>query len=230
MWVKICGNTRLEDCLAAAELGADAVGFVFVPGGRRTVTAAQVAAITVELPVSVEKIGVFSTFDYDEISATVEKAGLTGVQLHTGGLDVGLLRRMRAYFGPTNRPSVIQVLHRWIGVSEAEQGEAFASAVKSVVDEGSADALLIDSKSAAGSGGTGRTFDWAAAAAYLREVTLPVIVAGGLKPENVAEAVRVLRPAGVDVSGGVEAGTPGVKDRDAVARFIANARAAGEFV
>ena len=90
MWIKICGNTRLEDCLLAAELGADAVGFVFAEG-KRTVTASQVAAITPHLPASLEKIGVFTSRDArrDHVGAGLG-AGLTGVQLH-GAYDPVLI-------------------------------------------------------------------------------------------------------------------------------------------
>src|SRR5450631_152443 len=89
MWVKICGNTNLEDAALAAELGADAVGFVFAES-KRQVTAAQVAAITPHLPEGVERVGVFYSRDVEEIAATVAEAGLTAVQLH-GGLDEGLI-------------------------------------------------------------------------------------------------------------------------------------------
>ena len=89
MWVKICGNTNLEDAALAAELGADAVGFVFA-ASKRQVTAAQVAAITMHLPEEVERIGVFDSHDAGEIAAVAQEAGLTAVQLH-GGLDEKLL-------------------------------------------------------------------------------------------------------------------------------------------
>ncbi len=222
MWVKICGNTRLEDCVAAAELGADAVGFVFA-AGKRTVTAPQVAAITSKLPVALEKIGVFTTLHFDQIVAAVEQGGLTGVQLHSGEPAPGLLRRLRAYFGETKRCSIIQVTHRWTDITEAEQGTSFAATVGEVVQAGGADALLVDSRTHEGSGGTGRVFDWEAAKPALTGLPIRVILAGGLRPENVADGVRVLSPWGVDVSSGVET-APGVKDRDAIARFIENAR------
>src|SRR5277367_1331317 len=92
MWVKICANTNLQDALLAAELGADAVGFVFAPS-KRQVTAEQVAAITPELPSSVCKVGVFATKDAAEIVAAVERAGLNAVQLH-GAPDAELLREL----------------------------------------------------------------------------------------------------------------------------------------
>jgi phosphoribosylanthranilate isomerase len=222
VWVKICGNTRLEDCLAAAELGADAVGFVFVPSSKRAVTALQVAAITAHLPAGLEKIGVFAGHTYDEVVAAVDEAGLTGVQLHVGGADA-LSVKLREHF--RGRVKVINSTHWWTDYTAEEQGAGFAQSLREITQQGSCDAVLVDTKTYDAGGGTGRTFDWGAAAPYLLAVALPVIVAGGLRPENVADAVRVLRPAGVDVSSGVEDGVPGVKDREKVARFIASARA-----
>jgi phosphoribosylanthranilate isomerase len=226
MWVKICGNTRLEDCQRAAEFGADAVGFVFAQG-KRTVTAAQVAAITPHLPASVEKIGVFSTLDYDEIVAAVQQAGLTGVQLHTDAPSLLLIARLRDAFGPstTQQLSIIQVTHRWTDLTEAEQGETFRSTVQSIVSDANLDALLVDSKTRDASGGTGRTFDWTAAKSMLTGLPMRLIVAGGLTPSNVADAVKVLQPWGVDTSSGVE-DAPGMKNAKAMQQFIANARAA----
>ena len=111
MWVKICGNTNLEDCQIAVELGADALGFVFAEG-KRTVNATQVAAITSQLPQHLDRIGVFMVHDYDEIVSTVQDAGLTGAQLH-GRLDIRLLERLRLYFGDTSdRCSLLQVLRK----------------------------------------------------------------------------------------------------------------------
>jgi phosphoribosylanthranilate isomerase len=225
VWVKICGNTRLEDCLAAAELGADAVGFVFA-AGKRTVTAPAVGAITRELPATLERIGVFGNVDYDEIISTVQQAGLTGVQLHTGEPEFGLLQRLHGHFGTSEMCCVTQVVHRWVEPAASGDHERFAETVRDVVRDGAADALLIDSKTREASGGTGKTFDWSSARLALLGLPIRTIVAGGLRPENVGDAVRVLRPWGVDVSSGVEAGTPGVKERDAIARFIVNARSA----
>ena len=107
LWVKICGNTSLADAQLAAAAGADAVGFVFAPSPRRVI-AARVAAITPHLPAEIEKIGVFVDADFAEIAATVEQAGLTGVQLHAGG-DGALAERLRERFGPDLR--LLQVIH-----------------------------------------------------------------------------------------------------------------------
>ncbi|MGA7110254.1 MAG: phosphoribosylanthranilate isomerase [Terracidiphilus sp.] len=214
LWIKICGNTNLDDAQFAAGAGADAVGFVFAPSPRR-VTASQVAAIVPQLPAAVEKIGVFVDASFDEILETVRTGSLTGVQLHAAiGKDTA--SRLRGEFGAGLR--ILRVVH--FGADAVEQAAAIANDVD-------VDGILVDSRTATAVGGTGIAFDWAAARSSLfgpqREQRM--IAAGGLRPENVAEAIATLRPWGVDVSSGVEA-APGGKDPAKVQAFIANARAA----
>src|ERR1700761_2953817 len=109
LWVKICGNTTLEDARLAADAGADAVGFVFAASPRQ-VTSAQGAAITPHLPAALEKIGVFVVLDYATIAATVEAAGLTGVQLHGASVQgPKLAAKLRARFGAGLR--ILEVVH-----------------------------------------------------------------------------------------------------------------------
>jgi phosphoribosylanthranilate isomerase len=222
MWIKICGNTNLDDCLLAAELGADAIGFIFAHG-KRLMTADRVAAITSQLPTFIEKIGVFTTTDYDTVVRTVETAGLTGVQMHSGP-DYTLSERLRAYFGDADRCSVIQVLPWWTDRTAAEQREGFRAQAREVAEDGSADAMLIDSRTSQQSGGTGVTLDWAAAHAALQGVNYRVIAAGGLHAGNVAEAIQTLQPWGVDISSGVEGDTPGRKNPAKLQAFIDAAR------
>jgi phosphoribosylanthranilate isomerase len=221
MWVKICGNTNLEDAALAAELGADAVGFVFAESKRR-VTAAQVAAITGELDGRVERVGVFDSRDAEEIARMVEEAGLTAVQLH-GGLDEGLVGRLAERF--EGRVKVIQVLHWVVGAGAGSTSELMGQ-MERVAALG-VERVQIDSKVGAATGGTGVAFDWAAARRVFAGAPegMRLIVAGGLRAENVAQAIAELRPWGVDVSSGVEA-EAGRKDPALVARFIANARGA----
>lgn len=222
MWIKICGNTRLEDCLLSCELGADAVGFVFAPG-KRTVAAALVSEITAKLPEGVEKIGVFTSLDPDEIAQTVVASGLTGVQLH-GAYDPLLAgavkQRCRARGGSLR---VLQVLPWDLDARPATEVERLAASAKAATEDGLVDVLLIDSRTRGASGGTGQTFDWAAAKPALEGLRLPVIVAGGLRAENVAGAIGRLQPWGVDVSSGVER-APGVKDAVKLRQFFENAR------
>ena len=214
IWVKICGNTSLEDAWLAAEAGADAVGFVFAASPRR-VTAEQIAAITPRLPDALEKIGVFVDSAVDEIEATVRECGLTGVQLHSDG-GAELPSELRKRLGPGLR--ILRVVH--FGAGAVEQVAALAQ-------DGDIDALLVDSRTTTAVGGTGIAFDWdeAARSLFRNAGAKRYIAAGGLNPENVADAIVKLNPWGVDVASGVEA-APGRKDPDRVRVFVAKARAA----
>ncbi len=225
MWVKICGTTNLEEAALAAELGADAVGFHFA-ASKRQVTAAQVAAITQRLDGRVERVGVFRSRDAEEIARTAAAAGLTAVQLH-GGLDEGLLERLAERFAGGVR--MIQTLHWAVGEGATPAyAEQLAGQIGRVAALGFVDRVLIDSKVGSAMGGTGVAFDWGAARGVFASAPggVRLIVAGGLRPDNVAQAIAQLGPWGVDVSSGVEA-SPGRKDPALVERFIGNARAAG---
>jgi phosphoribosylanthranilate isomerase len=213
LWIKICANTSLEDAQQAVEAGADAVGFVFAPSPRR-VTVAQVAAIVPHLPATAEKIGVFVDATLDEICSTVRACGLTGVQLHSE-TEPDLPARLRERLGPELR--ILRVVH--FGAEAAEQAAAIAR-------DPNVDAVLIDSRTAAALGGTGMTFDWVEArkTVFGGAASFKLIAAGGLNPENVAQAIATLRPWGVDVASGVEA-APGRKDPPKVREIIARARA-----
>jgi phosphoribosylanthranilate isomerase len=209
VWVKICGNTSLQDALIAAEAGADAVGFVFATSPRR-VTTGLVAAITPKLPDSLEKVGVFA-------DTTVRVCRLSGVQLHSQFAH-DLPETLRASFGPALR--ILQVEHY-----------GFNDPVHAVnlLPNRHIDAVLLDSRTSTAIGGTGVVFDWAEAARTLFQTpngrNVRLVVAGGLTPDNVTEAIEMLHPWGVDVVSGVEA-APGRKDPDKVRRFVENARAA----
>lgn len=218
LWIKICANTSLDDAQFAADAGADAVGFVFAPSPRR-VTAEQAAQIVRQLPAALEKIGVFVDAGFDEIAQTVEVAGLTGVQLHFDA-PAALAEQLRERFGAKLR--ILGVVH-----FDARAGKRVAAIAR---DE-HIDALLLDSRTAVAAGGTGIAFNWDAARGLIFDADGPMkfIVAGGLTPENVAEAVATLRPWGVDVVSGVEA-APGRKDPAKVRAFVGNARAANAVV
>jgi phosphoribosylanthranilate isomerase len=212
LWIKICGNTSLEDALLAVEAGADAVGFVFAPSPRR-VTVAEAAAIASRLPSNVEKVGVFVDAELDEICTAVRICGLTGAQLHFSA-GPGLPSKLRESLGAGLR--ILQVLH--FGADAAEQAAALAL-------DPNLDAVLVDSRTAGSVGGTGRVFDWAEArkTVFREEGKLKLVAAGGLNPANVAEAIATLRPWGVDVVSGVES-QPGCKDPAKVREFVARAR------
>ena len=219
MWVKICGNTNLEDAARAASLGADATGFIFAPSKRR-VTAEQVAEITPHLPTHIERIGVFTDSPADEIARAVQLARLTAVQLHNP-FDQHRLDRLQQLLPGT---PIIPVVH-WNVADTATALREVTAQLDHIVSSGSFRRVLIDAKVGSASGGTGVSFDWAAAHPIfqrLREQDLQPILAGGLRPENVAEAIRLAQPWGVDVSSGVE-NTPGRKDPAALATFITEA-------
>jgi phosphoribosylanthranilate isomerase len=223
MWIKICANTNLEDAQAALDLGADAVGFVFAPSSRR-VTPEQVGAITARLAGGGERIGVFHETDFAAIEPAVRVAGLSGVQLH-GGVTPHLAARLREAFG--DGLTIIQTLH-WSVDGGGETAADLAERVAGLRGEGVVDRVLVDSKVGAALGGTGRAFDWEQAQGLFGGTGgMRMIVAGGLGPGNVGEAIARLQPWGVDVASGVEAG-PGRKDRERLRQFIECARAAGE--
>ena len=214
LWIKICGNTSAEDALLAAEAGADAVGFVFAPSPRQ-VTVERVAAIVPHLPRKIEKIGVFVDASFEEIATAVQACSLTGVQLHCDArLEVPA--RLRQQFGPDLR--ILRVVHFESGAPDR---------VRAIASDHEVDAVLVDSRTATAVGGTGVTFDWESARRDLFKgpsAQVKLIAAGGLRPTNVADAIRILRPWGVDVASGVEA-SPGRKDPEKVRQFVTNARA-----
>jgi phosphoribosylanthranilate isomerase len=220
MWIKICGNTSLADAQHAASVGASAVGFIFAPSPRR-VTIDQARAITPHLPRNVDRYGVFVNATFEEIVSTVEQAGLTGVQLHVNH-DSDLPRRLRAHFSAQDHAApfgIIAVLPFSTDLLQQQLTEAAA--------DDAVDAILIDSRTAVAYGGTGIRYDWQAAQAPFHSVAplRRLVVAGGLNPDNVAEAIHTLQPWGVDVVSGVEA-APGRKEPDRVAAFIRHAREA----
>ena len=221
MWIKVCGNTNLEDALFAAENGANALGFVFAQSPRR-VTIEQVRDITPHLPENVETYGVFVDENFDTIVNAVLECGLTGVQLHALS-GPKLPSRLRTYFAESingGRLSILRAIHYSANL-EAELQAAQA--------EPAIDGVLVDSRAAAAHGGTGKTYDWTAArSAFVANAPhLNLIAAGGLTPENVTEAIATLEPWGVDVVTGLEA-APGKKDPAKVREFIQRAQAAAK--
>lgn len=201
--VKICGITNLEDGRFAAEAGADALGFVFYEKSPRFITIAAAADIIRKLPPFVVKVGVFVNAPAETVHAAVAACGLNLLQFHGDEppdycLQFGLMS-MKAF--------------RIRNLDSLRQLEKYQT-----------DAWLLDTAVPGQFGGAGRAFDWKLAV-EARKMGRPIFLAGGLTPENVAEAVRLVRPYGVDVSSGVES-SPGKKDHSKVTAFINAARAA----
>jgi phosphoribosylanthranilate isomerase len=221
MWIKICANTNLEDAQLAAQLGADAVGFVFAPSARR-VTSEVVARITPHLPLHIERVGVFTAIDVEEIARVAEHSGLTAVQLH-GGVTPPLVEELHSILG--GRVGIIQTVH-WKVDGGPKSTAAFAQKLREIADGGLVDRVLIDSQVGEATGGTGVPFDWNSAGSLLEDAAcdLKLIIAGGLRAENVEKAIQELKPWGIDVASGVEI-EPGRKSPERLAAFISKARA-----
>jgi len=223
MWIKICANTSADDARLAADAGADAIGYVFAPSPRR-VTPHQVALSAPELSSDVTQIGVVNTQDLDEIEFALHTAALHGVQLH-GELDFQLAERLRKAFD--SRFFLIQSLHWSLDSDPAASERRLRDELRAIGRHHAADAVLLDTRTASASGGTGKILDWKRAGDVIAAEAgkLRIVLAGGLTPTNVAEAIRTVRPWGVDVASGVES-FPGRKDPVRVYAFIRAARVA----
>ena len=202
--IKICGITRAEDAHLAADLGAWAVGFIFWPGSRRSIEPQRARDIVQGLPPFVVPVGVFVNQPAAEVEETATFVRLGAVQLHG-----------------EEQPAMARALsHRVIkAVPLDAEGHALG------LDDWPDTLVLLDAHDTVRRGGTGRRIDWNAAAAVAR--TRPIVLAGGLRAENVGEAVATVRPAAIDISSGVEA-APGLKDHTRMrALFAAIAAGAG---
>jgi phosphoribosylanthranilate isomerase len=190
--VKICGITRLEDAELAASLGAWALGFILWPGSKRAVEEAVAAGIARRVRRRVELVGVFVNPTLDEVAHAVDGIGLTHVQLHG---DEG--------------PSFAAEVARRTGAKVIKAARVAGGADLQALERFHIDFHLLDTAVEGVRGGSGRSWDWSLAAQ--RRSKVPMILSGGLTPENVAEGIAAVRPYAVDVASGVEA-EPGVKD------------------
>ena len=212
--VKICGIRNPEDAQAAAEAGADFIGLVFVPERHRRLEPEAAGAIVAELKGSLAMapsvVGLFANQPLEEVNSIIEACGLDMAQL-CGAESLDYCQQISA--------AVIKVLHIPDSSSSRGQTGELAGSIKSHRDAGNL--VTLDRLVEGLQGGTGEGFDWDIAAQLSRRGN-SFLLAGGLSPENVAEAVATVRPWGVDVSSGVETG--GVKDHDKIREFIHNAR------
>ncbi len=201
--IKICGITRPEDAEAVVRAGADALGLVFVPGTPRHVTPEQAMAIARGVGSAVVRVGVFVDPEADTVRRVLDTVELDALQFHgeepgdfCRGFGLPYVKALKVR-GPVP-----------VADLEAEYGDACC--------------MILDTYMAGVIGGTGRTFDWD----LWPESRLPLVLAGGLTPENVAGAVRRLHPWGVDVSGGVEGARKGEKDAAKIRKFVAEVKRA----
>lgn len=198
--VKICGLTLPHEAAQCVSLGANAIGMVFFPKSPRHVTADQARAVVAALPETVAAVGVFVDASFSYIMARVERCGLSMAQLH-GFESADLAARLRA-----EGVGVIKALFV-DGRPGFDAAQGFA-----------VDGYLVECAKGPLPGGNARVWDWGAARDFGHRQ--PLVLAGGLSPDNVAEAIRAALPAAIDVSSGVEM-SPGRKDPDKVARLIA---------
>ena len=199
--VKICGITTLEDALAAVDAGADALGFVFHPLSPRNISADTAAEIIRSLPPFIQTIGLFVDRELDVVNDTADRCGLDLVQLH----------------GDEAPDYCEAVRRRVIKAFRVKDITTLESLLRYDVS-----GCLLDAWSPTAHGGTGQTFNWDIAAEAVKQGR-HIILAGGLTPANVSEAVRLVHPYGVDTSSGVES-APGRKDHSKIRLFVQQAR------
>lgn len=202
-YVKLCGFTRLQDLEAAVAAGADAVGLNLIPSSKRYVSSDLATQLAQHGSGKVEVVAVVADLSEDALRE-LQRSGLYD----------------RAQLSGSEPPELVAALQPW-----AFKGVRIADAAD-VADAQryGGERLLVDAKVAGALGGTGHRFDWKLVGELARERDL--IVAGGLTPTNVGDAVRELKPWGVDVASGVEAGTPGVKDPEGMKAFVRAVREA----
>ena len=206
--IKICGITRPEDARLAVELGADAIGLVFYQPSPRYVTVEQALKVAAVVPPFVSIVGLFVDCERDELNEILQQVPVDLLQFHGNES----LEDCEGY----NRP-FIKAIRMHDNVDLQQEASRFSSAK----------GLLLDSYQAGVPGGTGESFDWERVSkARANGLNVPIILAGGLTPANVGEAISVVAPYAVDVSGGVES-AKGIKDGEKMAAFVQAVRAAG---
>lgn len=199
--IKICGITRLEDAQAVADAGADALGLVFYAKSPRAVTTTQATQILQQLPPFISSVGLFVNATADEVKQVIDNTQIDMLQFH--GTE------SPAYCAQFSRPYI-----------KAVRMSPDLDLEKTLQAYSEARGVLLDAYVPGVPGGTGEAFDWARIPAHLAG---SIILAGGLRPDNVAQAVQQVRPYAVDVSGGVEA-RKGIKDAQKIQAFVQAAR------
>jgi phosphoribosylanthranilate isomerase len=220
-WVKICGMTNLEDALTAVEAGADAVGFVFYEKSPRKVSVGAAREIVGKLPESVEKVGVFVGETPETVRKVAEKAELTVAQIYPDFRNPLSIPNDR-FFERASSRVIIALPASQLQHEESDDPDVITGFHVSNRFRDRIAAVLLDSGTSGRPGGTGKKFDWQSVVPMtdlMGRLGLRLIVAGGLTPESVGDAMGVLTPWGVDVASGVEA-RPGKKDPEKVRAFV----------
>ena len=199
---KICGITRIEDIHSAVNAGVDAIGFVFYAPSPRSVTIEQAKELAKHVPAYVQIVGLFVNATADEITQVLEQIPLDMVQFH-GDETAEQCQQI-----------AVQSKCRWYKAIQVKPELDIIKAIKSYQHAG-ASAVLLDAWHPELKGGTGHQFDWS----QFPKLNVPLILAGGLKPENIEDAIKTTRAYAVDVSGGVES-AKGIKDQQLIEHFM----------
>ncbi len=199
---KICGITRIQDIQSVVQAGADAIGFVFYPPSPRNVTLEQAKALVKHVPAYVQTVGLFVNATGDEIAQVLQQIPLDMIQFH--GDETPEQCQMIAQ----------QTGRRWYKAIQVKPDLDVVDVIKSYQYVG-ASAVLLDAWHPELKGGTGHQFDWS----QFPKLDIPLILAGGLKPENIEDAITTTGAYAVDVSGGVES-AKGIKDQQLIERFM----------
>jgi phosphoribosylanthranilate isomerase len=211
--IKLCGLTRAQDVAAAIEGGADALGFIFYAPSPRFIAPQAAAQLMAAVPAFVTMVGLFVNASVDEVVQTVQATGIDLIQFH--GNETPEFCESTA--SAAGRPYI-----RAIGVAPHHTGADLLNLINAYP---SAKAFLFDTASA-GYGGSGKSFEWSVLQPLAKNVPAPpLVLSGGLNAQNVAEAIRQVRPFAVDVSSGIES-AKGIKDAQKIAQFVAAVRAA----
>lgn len=198
--VKICGLTRSQDVGISVAAGADALGFVFAPRSKRVLAPGRAAQLVAEVPAFVSRVGLFMNQDLQAVTAILEQVPLSLLQFH-GSEEAAFCRQ----FGLPYIKAVSMESEDSVRLAVAEYKDAAG--------------LLLDSHPVGGTGGTGEVFDWS----LVPECSMPLVLAGGLTPANVRQAIQQVRPWAVDVSSGVES-SPGIKSEQLIRKFMDEAK------
>lgn len=205
----MCGTTRREDAACAAKLGIDALGFIFVRKSPRYIEPEHAGQLISELPPFVSRVGVFVNQSFESIKTITETAGLTQLQLH-GDESRDFCRELKNWNASLS-------ICKAFSIGRGKDNPAITDYSDSV------DSILFDTYVKGQDGGTGQTFDWSRVEQL--PINRPLILAGGLNPDNIEDAVRRVKPYAVDINSGVE-DEPGIKNHRLLARLVATVRQA----